>query len=236
MNEIMNSIIKHHKGFNIMKLIPNRNRIYSSFRTTIAVKSQSLHWINGFVRKYPIEIENPCSDSTSNLVLKLYDGHFTGYGFIVETMSGTDRNKISICNEFDTSTDYDKLIEFLGLIKPIIDEFTPIIYVETSVPRDLDYITDSGIITYDRDLNKFTRYSLERDYEPEDNATEEQIKSMVNKFLSWKLPDDFNPDGGISFYKVANPGTEFEHVRTPVGTNLFTATQAEEMIRFMVQK
>lgn len=29
--------------------------------------------------------------------------------------------------------------------------------------------------------------------------TEAQIKHMVNRFLSWKLPDNFNPDAGISF-------------------------------------
>ena len=46
------------------------------------------------------------------------------------------------------------------------------------------------------------------------------VKQMVNRFLGWKLPKDFAPDGGISFKESA---------LWPTGTNLFTATQAEEM-------
>lgn len=58
--------------------------------------------------------------------------------------------------------------------------------------------------------------------------SDEQIKQMVNRFLSWKLPEDFNPDAGIVF-------TPPEHGATwwPVGTNLLTATQAEAMIRHL---
>lgn len=48
------------------------------------------------------------------------------------------------------------------------------------------------------------------------------IKKLVNRFLGWKLPKDFSPDGGISFKESA---------WWPVGTNLLTATQAEEMFR-----
>lgn len=56
--------------------------------------------------------------------------------------------------------------------------------------------------------------------------TDYQIKRMVERFLTWKLPEDFNPDGGIKFEKIAN--------HQPVGTNLFTATQAELMVRHMI--
>lgn len=55
--------------------------------------------------------------------------------------------------------------------------------------------------------------------------TDEQIKHMVNRFLAWKLPDDFGPDGGVS----KAPGSQ------PVGTNLLTATQAEAMVRHMLE-
>lgn len=61
-----------------------------------------------------------------------------------------------------------------------------------------------------------------------------QIKYLRDRFLQWKLPENFNPDGGISFEKVINPGTDREYIREPVGTNLFDATQAEEMVRFML--
>jgi len=61
--------------------------------------------------------------------------------------------------------------------------------------------------------------------------TDEQIKTMVNRFLSWRLPQDFHPDGGISA-KRPNfaPNVEW----APTGTNLFNATQAEVMVRYMV--
>lgn len=44
---------------------------------------------------------------------------------------------------------------------------------------------------------------------------------MVDRFLSWKLPDDFAPDCGIIF----TPSSQW-----PVGTNLFTADQARTML------
>ena len=65
--------------------------------------------------------------------------------------------------------------------------------------------------------------------------TEDQIKEMVSRFLSWKLPEDFSPDCGIEFdaykYVKLNPiNRKFE----PVGTNLFSANQAEAMVRHML--
>lgn len=59
---------------------------------------------------------------------------------------------------------------------------------------------------------------------------EEQIKHMVNKFLSWKLPEDFQPDAGINY----DPSKHHPN-HPPVGTNLFTATQAEAMVRHMLE-
>ena len=56
------------------------------------------------------------------------------------------------------------------------------------------------------------------------NKSVEIIKEVVSRFLGWKLPKDFNPDCGISF----------DEKHEPVGTNLFTAMQAEEMVRFIL--
>lgn len=56
--------------------------------------------------------------------------------------------------------------------------------------------------------------------------TKIQIKHMVDRFLSWRLPEDFGPDAGISFDRGL--------LHEPVGTNLFTATQAEAMVRYML--
>lgn len=64
--------------------------------------------------------------------------------------------------------------------------------------------------------------------------TDEQIKHMVNRFLAWKLPEHFRPDGGISFDPVMNKGTAYESKREPTGTNLFDATQADAMVRHMI--
>jgi hypothetical protein len=56
------------------------------------------------------------------------------------------------------------------------------------------------------------------------------VDKMVNAFLSWSLPEDFRPDGGISFDPIANRDSEHEHRRAPVGTNLLDAAQAREMV------
>jgi hypothetical protein len=62
--------------------------------------------------------------------------------------------------------------------------------------------------------------------------TDEQIKYMVDRFLMWKLPKNFRPDGGIS---VKRPNYAPEVVWEPVGTNLLDAQQAEEMVRHMIE-
>jgi hypothetical protein len=70
--------------------------------------------------------------------------------------------------------------------------------------------------------------------------TDEQIKHMVNRFLSWRLPEDFSPDAGISFKPEYN--VEFNarnglppQRHEPVGTNLFSDDQAEAMVRHMLE-
>jgi len=65
--------------------------------------------------------------------------------------------------------------------------------------------------------------------------TEAQIKYMVNRFLSWKLPDNFNPDAGISFKAIFNEHTAHPMKHEPSGTNLFDATQADAMMRHMIE-
>jgi hypothetical protein len=62
----------------------------------------------------------------------------------------------------------------------------------------------------------------------------EQIKHMVDRFLGWKLPKDFSPDAGISYKNPYNEDSPHYHTHGPIGTNLFTATQAEAMIRHLV--
>lgn len=65
--------------------------------------------------------------------------------------------------------------------------------------------------------------------------TDEQIKHMTNRFLAWKLPENFHPDAGISFKAEFNEGTSHPMRHAPVGTNLFDASQAEAMVRHMIE-
>lgn len=58
---------------------------------------------------------------------------------------------------------------------------------------------------------------------------DEVIKELVDRFLCWELPADFNPDNGITFDPIASRNTPYEFRRKPVGTNLLTAQQAETL-------
>lgn len=64
---------------------------------------------------------------------------------------------------------------------------------------------------------------------------EDQIKHMVDRFLAWRLPENFNPDAGISFKPTFNDGTPYQMRHNPSGTNLFDAGQATEMVRYMLE-
>lgn len=55
------------------------------------------------------------------------------------------------------------------------------------------------------------------------------INQMVSNFLGWKLPDDFSPDAGITYYR----NSVFKGFE-PRGTNLFNADQAKAMIEYML--
>ena len=70
---------------------------------------------------------------------------------------------------------------------------------------------------------------------PAETAPRTLVEHMVSRFLQWKLPENFCPDGGISFERIGNKGTQHEYTREPVGTNLLDHTQATEMVRFMLE-
>lgn len=54
---------------------------------------------------------------------------------------------------------------------------------------------------------------------------------MVSRFLAWRLPDDFSPDGGVKFDRPPYP---FPAPQWPSGTNLLTATQARAMLEHIL--
>lgn len=68
------------------------------------------------------------------------------------------------------------------------------------------------------------------------DLTDAQIKHMVDRFLCWRLPENFNPDGGISFKATFNEHSPWGPSKSePSGTNLFDAEQATAMVRHMIE-
>ena len=53
-------------------------------------------------------------------------------------------------------------------------------------------------------------------------------EQMVGRFLSWPLPSDFAPDGGISFTRSPHVGM------SPTGTNLLHFGQAKAMLEHCI--
>lgn len=80
-----------------------------------------------------------------------------------------------------------------------------------------------------REVERLTNLLQER------MMTDDQIKYMVDRFLGWKLPADFNPDAGISFKPTFNDHTAHPMKHEPSGTNLFDAAQAHAMVRYMLE-
>ncbi len=58
---------------------------------------------------------------------------------------------------------------------------------------------------------------------------------MIDRFLGWRLPENFSPDGGISFKKTFNDHMPTPMKHEPTGTNLFDAEQATAMVRYMIE-
>lgn len=58
-------------------------------------------------------------------------------------------------------------------------------------------------------------------------------QEMVDRFLSWPLPVGFSPDCGISFDGRGKDAMGYEK-QWPVGTNLFSAEQARNMLEYVV--
>lgn len=56
------------------------------------------------------------------------------------------------------------------------------------------------------------------------------VEQAVDRFLGWKLPMTFAPDCGISFTPICGNNEPF----WPIGTNLFNAVEAKQMIRYVL--
>ena len=64
--------------------------------------------------------------------------------------------------------------------------------------------------------------------------TEDQIKHMVERFLGWRLPEPWHPDGGISYQRPNYAHAPAPH-DWPTGTNLFDYDQARAMVLHMLE-
>lgn len=58
---------------------------------------------------------------------------------------------------------------------------------------------------------------------------------MVDRFLSWKLPQNFHPDSFISFDREKHDAWGGYPNSWPTGTNLLTAEQAKAMLEHVLQ-
>jgi len=54
------------------------------------------------------------------------------------------------------------------------------------------------------------------------------VKAAASRLMGWKLPDNFSPDGYITFDREGAKAGNF----WPVGTNLLTCSQAEDMLNY----
>lgn len=66
--------------------------------------------------------------------------------------------------------------------------------------------------------------------------TKAQLIHMITRFLAWKLPANFSPDGGITFDRFANSNTPYKLRREPSGTNLLDYHQAKEMVEHITDQ
>ena len=68
--------------------------------------------------------------------------------------------------------------------------------------------------------------------QPAPSVPDDMIERAVTRFLSWKLPKDFHPDGGVVFIPTKGRGYDSPH--WPCGTNLLNAQQARDMLRHVL--
>jgi len=68
--------------------------------------------------------------------------------------------------------------------------------------------------------------------QPAPSVPDDMIEQAVTRFLSWKLPKDFHPDGGVVFIPTKGRGCDSPH--WPCGTNLLNAQQARDMLRHVL--
>lgn len=103
--------------------------------------------------------------------------------------------------------------------------------IEAGEPKGTERVSSTWLAQLREEYRQFgeaiPRLQAEID---ELRAAQPDLDAMVSRFLSWALPADFHPDGGVSFQPSPHPHA------WPVGTNLLTASQAKAMFEHCLDK
>ena len=79
----------------------------------------------------------------------------------------------------------------------------------------------------------FVKTYEDADAKPTETRAPVVTDDMVSRFLSWRLPATFNPDGGVTFDKKDyDPNSHW----WPVGTNILNADEARAMLEHVLAK
>ena len=105
--------------------------------------------------------------------------------------------------------------------------------MEQQEPVGVVWRTDNGHLHGSCNRSMSVGTSLyARPLPPAPSMPDDVVEQAVNRFLSWKLPKDFRPDGGVVFIPTKGRGYDSPH--WPCGTNLLNAQQAREMLRYVL--
>lgn len=92
----------------------------------------------------------------------------------------------------------------------------------------VSFLVSKGMIDERDEYDSSDVMSALQDNYSEDVFSDGMIVEVTNRFLAWRLPEDFYPDGGISFDKA------YKSTHGPSGTNLLNYPQAREMVRHIL--
>lgn len=100
-----------------------------------------------------------------------------------------------------------------------------------------DVTTDLHAASLWRDLNEYQRATekllLAYKYVAAAPAGPDMVSAIVDRFLRWPLPKTFSPDCGITF-DGRGLNVFGQTKQWPIGTNLFNAEEARQMIEYLI--
>lgn len=107
-------------------------------------------------------------------------------------------------------------------------------FAKTEIARlhdDIRELTDVRVLD-EEDRGRIVAWRQGTSAKPAPSVPDDMIEQAVTRFLSWKLPKDFHPDGGMVFIPTKGRGYDSPH--WPCGTNLLNAQQARDMLRYVL--